>query len=300
MYMIDNLDYYKVFYYVAKEGSITKAAKTLSVSQPAVSQIIRQLEQQLEIPLFERVGKGIRLTTEGEALFSYVEKGYEQIRQGVRRLESMKNMEAGEIHIGASDMTLRFYLLNYLEVFHEQYPGIKVSVTNAPTPETLRRLQEGTIDFAVVSTPFEMQQGYKVWQVRKLQDIFVAGKNFEKYRGERMQLKQVSGLPLICLEKDTSTRKYLDAFMERNGICLAPEFELATSDMIVQFASRNLGVGCVVKDFAKELLEKEELFELTFNETIPEREMCLVINDKFLLSNAAKHMLDLLICVNCP
>lgn len=294
MKMIENLDYYKVFYYVAKEGGITQAARVLSVSQPAVSQIIRQLEQQLGIALFERAGKGIRLTTEGETLFAYVEKGYEQIRQGVRCLENMKNMEAGEIHIGASDMTLRFYLLNYLELFHEKYPHIKVSVTNAPTPETLNSLLAGNIDFAVVSTPFEMQKEYKMWQVRKLQDVFVAGRGFWEYKDKKMDLKQIVELPLICLEKNTSTRKYLDDFMEKKGLHLAPEFELATSDMIVQFALRNLGVGCVVEDFAREALDREELFLLSFDEEIPAREMCVVSNEKFLLSNAAKHMLELL------
>ena len=294
MKMIENLDYYKVFYYVAKEGGITQAAKALSVSQPAVSQIIRQLEQQLEITLFERAGKGIRLTKEGEVLFVYVEKGYEQISQGVRRLESMKNMEAGEIHIGASDMTLRFYLLQHLELFHEKYPNIKVSVTNAPTPETLNSLQRGTIDFAVISSPFEQQKEYKVWQVRKIQDIFVAGKAFEEYRDTCIDMKQIRDLPLICLEKNTSTRKYLDIFMEQKGISLEPEFELATSDMIVQFALRNLGIGCVVRDFAQEALSKGDLFELTLDEVIPKREICVVINEKFMMSNAAKHMLDML------
>lgn len=294
MKMIENLDYYKVFYYVVKEGGITPAAKVLSVSQPAVSQIIRQLEQQLEITLFERAGKGIRLTKEGEVLFVYVEKGYEQISQGVRRLESMKNMEAGEIHIGASDMTLRFYLLHYLELFHEKYPNIKVSVTNAPTPETLEGLQNGLIDFAIVSTPFEMQKTYRVWKRRKIKDIFVAGKRFEEYKDKKLELKRIEKLPLICLEKDTSTRRYLDAFTEEKGISLAPEFELATSDMIVQFATRNLGIGCVVSDFAKEALKKGDLFELTLDEVIPEREICVVINEKFQMSNAAKHMLDML------
>lgn len=299
MKMIDNLDYYKVFYYVAKEGSITQAAKVLSVSQPAVSQIIRQLELQLGIALFERAGKGIRLTTEGETLYAYVEKGYEQIKQGVRCLESMKNMETGEIHIGASDMTLRFYLLNYLELFHEKYPNIKVSVTNAPTPETLNSLKKGNIDFAVVSTPFEKQNEYKVWQARKIQDVFIAGKGFSRYKDKKINLEQMGEFPLICLEKNTSTRKYLDEFLEQKGIHLAPEFELATSDMIVQFALRNLGIGCVVKDFAVEAMEKGELFEVTFDKTIPEREICVVTNERFILSNAAKHMLEILFQIKC-
>lgn len=293
--MIENLDYYKVFYYVVKNGGITQAAKTLSVSQPAVSQVIHQLEKLLEVTLFTRVGKGVRLTTEGEVLFSYVEQGYEQIEQGVKRLESMKNMEAGEIHIGASDMTLRFFLLTFLELFHEKYPKIKVSVTNAPTPDTLGSLDGGTIDFAVVSTPFAEKNDYRVWKVKEIQDIFVAGKKYLKYCKNPMDYQELEKLPLICLEQNTSSRRYVDSFMEEKGIKIAPEFELATSDMIVQFAMRNLGIGCVVADFAKEAMESGELFEIPFEERIPKRHLCVVSNEKFMLSNAARNMLSLLV-----
>ncbi len=139
--MISNLEYYKVFYYVAKCGSVTKAAGELSISQPAVSQAVKQLERILGVSLFYRAAKGIKLTGEGQLLYTYVEKGYEQIELGVRKVRQMQNMELGEIRIGASDMTLQFYLLPYLEKFHEQCPNIKVVVTNAPTPETLTFLK---------------------------------------------------------------------------------------------------------------------------------------------------------------
>ncbi len=294
MNIVENLDYYKVFYYVAKEGGITQAAKKLSVSQPAVSQIIRQLEQQLSISLFTRVGKGIRLTAEGEVLFSYVEKGYEQISQGVKCMESMRNMEKGEIHIGASDMTLRFFLLDYLEQFHEKYPNIKVSVTNAPTPDTLNSLEKGNIDFAVVSTPFLQKEEYLFWQVKEIQDVFVAGKRFLGLQGKEIEYQKLEKLPLICLEEDTSTRKYMDQYLAEKKVQITPEFELATSDMIVQFALRNLGIGCVVEDFAKESVDSGELFVLSFKESIPKRQMCVVHHKKTMLSNAAKHMLSLL------
>ena len=134
--MVSNLEYYKTFYYVAKTGSLTQAASLLSISQPAVSQALKQLEQQTNAKLFRRVSKGVKLTAEGELLYSYVAKGYEQFLLGEERLKQMQNSELGEIHIGASDMTLQFFLLPYLEQFHEKYPGIKVIVSNAPTPET--------------------------------------------------------------------------------------------------------------------------------------------------------------------
>lgn len=76
-------------------------------------------------------------------------------------LRRMKDLETGEIRIGASDMTLQFYLLPYLEQFHEQYPNIKVTVSNGPTPETLEALYQGHIDFGIVSTPFETKQAGK-------------------------------------------------------------------------------------------------------------------------------------------
>ena len=129
-----NLEYYKIFYYVAGSQSITLAAEQLAISQPAVSQAVKHLEQALSCPLFVRTTKGVRLTKEGEMLYSYVQRGYETILSGERKLSEMLNLEQGEICIGASDMTLKFFLLPYLEEFHERYPGIRVTVTNAPTP----------------------------------------------------------------------------------------------------------------------------------------------------------------------
>ncbi len=291
--MINNLEYYKVFYYVAKSGSVTRAAEELSISQPAVSQALKQLERGLGTSLFVRASRGVRLTAAGKLLFSYVEKGYEQIQLGVKKVRQMQNLELGEIRIGASDMTLQYYLLPFLERFHELYPEIKVVVTNAPTPETLGFLREDRIDFGIVSTPFEQVEGLEVRSVREIEDVFVAGRRFIAYKNRTLDLQELEAMPLVCLEKNTSTRSYMDAFLLKNGVVIHPEFELATSDMIVQFAKRNLGVGCVVRDFAGELLEAGILFELRFNKMIPKRNMCVVRSTKIELSAAAQRLFDI-------
>ncbi len=291
---MNNLEYYKVFYHVATTGSLTMAAKELNISQPAVSQSVRQLETALGTKLFTRASKGVRLTGEGSLLYGYVAKGYEQIRLGEQKLEQMLNLELGEIHIGASDMTLQFYLLPYLEQFHEKYPHIKVMVSNAPTPETLRNLNENKIDFGVVSTPFDNQGGLQVTNVREIEDVFVAGRKFISYKNRMLDLQELEKMPIIYLEGATSTRSYMDSFLQKNNVYVRPEFELATSDMIVQFALRNLGVGCVVRDFAREYLEDGRLFELRFNMIIPKRHFCVVTNPKNPLSAAARSMLELL------
>ena len=292
--IVSNLEYFKVFYYVAKYGSVTKAAGELAISQPAVSQALKQLERQLEVPLFYRAAKGVKLTSEGQLLYSYVEKGYGQIELGVKKIRQLQNLELGEVRIGASDMTLQYYLLPYLEKFHEKYPEIKVVVTNAPTPETLNYLKEGRIDFGIVSTPFNEMADLKVTAVREIEDVFVAGRRFIQYKNKTLDLQELEKLPLICLEQGTSTRSYMEDFLMQNHVAIQPEFELATSDMIVQFALRNLGVASIVKDFAKDYVESGRLFELRFNKIIPKRRFCVVQNMKAPLSPASQKLLELM------
>ena len=191
-------------------------------------------------------------------------------------------------------MTLRFYLLPYLEKFHELYPSIKVTVTNGPTPETLSYLKDDKIDFGLISSPFENEEGYDFFPVSEIEDVFVAGRRFIQYKNKMMDFTDLEKLPLISLQGKTSTRDYMDSFLKQHGVNIHPEFELATSDMIVQFALRNLGVGSVVKDFALEYLESGILFELRFNQIIPKRQICVVTHNSRPLSLAASRLLEII------
>lgn len=291
--MAENLEYYKVFYYAAKNGSLSAAAAELSVSQPAVSQALKQLERELGAKLFVRASRGIRLTPEGQVLYGHIKAGYEQIMLGEKKLSSMLQLDYGELKIGASDMTLKFYLLPLLEKYHEQFPGIKVTVTNAPTPETLNLLREGKIDFGVVSTPVAQGQDLQILPVKAIEDVFVAGRKFIQYKNRMLDFQELEKLPIISLEGNTSTKKYMDEFLKKNGVELHPEFELATSDMIVQFALRSLGVGSVVREFASEFLEDGRLFELRFNKIIPKRQICVVTESGTTISRAAEEFLGM-------
>ncbi|MFA9378590.1 MAG: LysR family transcriptional regulator [Lachnotalea sp.] len=289
-----NLDYYKIFYFVGQLSSISKAAEQLAISQPAVSQSIKQLEKAVGTPLFIRTSKGVRFTSEGEVLYSYVKRGYEYIILGENKVKEMLNLEHGEIRIGASDMTLQFYLLPILEHFHELYPKIKVTVTNGPTPETLNIMQEGKIDFGVVSSPIAHKTGIHITTVKEIEDTFVAGSKFNDLSGKVLAYNKLEQLPIICLEGNTSTRAYVDSFLLGKGVVLNPEFELATSEIIVQFALRNLGVASVVREFARKYIERGELIELKFNERIPKRNFCIIMDENSPLSAAAQKFIDMI------
>ncbi len=289
-----DLEYYRIFYYVAKAGSFTRAGEELCISQPAVSQSIKLLESSLGSKLFVRIPKGVKLTPEGEVLFSYVQRGYEYILLGEAKFQKMLDLENGEIRIGASDMTLQYYLLPYLEDFHERFPGIKVTVTNAPTPDTLDYLYGGKIDFGIVSEPFDVKMEIEVNRVRKIKDTFVAGNRFQHLKGKILQYKELEELPIICLECNTSSRKYIDGFLKENDVVLQPEFELAMSDIIVKFAVRNLGIGCVVRDFAEDAIASGDLFELQFEQEIPDRHFCIITSSSNPISTAAMKLLHML------
>ncbi|MFR1759135.1 MAG: substrate-binding domain-containing protein, partial [Christensenellaceae bacterium] len=99
-------------------------------------------------------------------------------------------------------------------------------------------------------------------------------------------------LPLICLEGPSSTRTGLERFFQAHGAELTPEFELATSDLIVEFALRNLGIGCVVGDFAREALAEGRLFALSLSSEPPPRALYLVQDERFPLSLAARQLIE--------
>ena len=287
-----NMEYFKVFYYVAKYGSISAAARELHISQPAVSQALKNFEAEIGGSVFIRNSKGVTLTQEGQSLFYYISKGYEQMEIGVRKFEELKNLEGGTIRIGASDMTLRFFILPYLEKFCEEYPKIKISVTNAQTPKTIANLTQGAIDFGVVSTPVITSERLTVQPVREIQDIFVVGEKYKALAKTKQEYGILEEYPYICLDGKTSSKSYVDSYLTKQGIKLVPEFSLATSDMVLSFAKRGFGIASVVRDFAQESIDKGELFEVEFISRIENRQFAVVYDERQSMSIAAKQLLN--------
>jgi len=289
-----NLELYKVFYTVVRSGSISKASQELFISQPAVSQSIRHLETKLGGQLFFRTPKGIKLTPEGEVLYKYIAQGYNMILLAESKFSEAINLDAGEIRIGASDMTLKYFLLPHLEEFHKRYPKVRIKVTNGPSPETVASLKNGLIDFGVSSLPLLDDSAVDVINAMEIQDCFIANYKFGQLASKKTALSELLDYPVIMLEKNTSTRRYIDNFLSSRGISLVPEIELATSDLLVQFARRGLGISCVVRNFAEIDLENGSLFELDLVEKISPRQIGIIKLTNTPLSAAAVKFIELI------
>ncbi len=288
-----NLERYRVFYHTAKELSFSKAAEGLFISQPAVSQTIKLLEEELGGQLFLRTSRGVQLTREGEVLFKYIEQAFKLIETGEQKLADIHNLLSGEIKIGASDTLSKYYLLPYLKMFHERYPQVRIQVTNRTTPETVSLLKSGYVDLGIVNLPIEAEQ-VLIKKVMTVQECFVVGDKYKKLAAEELSIHELVKYPILLLEKGTNTRKFVDEYAARNGLILTPEIELGSIDVLVQFARIGLGISYVVRDFIQEDLNQENLYEIKVKEKIPQRSIGIVTLKDIPLSKAAEMFISLL------
>ena len=171
--MAVKLELYRVFHEVARMGNISAAAQNLFISQSAVSQSIKQLEEQLQVRLFSRSTKGVYLTSEGKLLQEYISHALGLIQSGEEKLAQSRQLLTGELIIGASDTVTKTYLLSRLEAFHRDYPDIRIRILNGTSHMVLDYLHAGQVDIAFASD----DQDPAVYDVRHCVDthtIFVA------------------------------------------------------------------------------------------------------------------------------
>ncbi|MCM3629652.1 LysR family transcriptional regulator [Paenibacillus glycanilyticus] len=289
-----NLEWYRVFYWIAKTGSLSKAAEQLHITQPAVSHTVKQLESALGGPLFFRTPRGVTLTAEGTVLLQYIEQAFLSVQIGEKAIAEMNNLNTGEIAIGASDTLCKHFLLPYLEQFHELHPGVRVRVTNRTTPETINLLKEGHIDFGIVSLPVTDKQ-INIRESTSLQDCFVGGRGYQSLAdGPPLSLEQINRYPLLLLEKGSRTRRYLDDYASSQGITFTPEFELGSVDLLVQFARSGFGLAFVIRNYVQEELGRGDLVEIPLTQPLPGRHIGIATLRGVPLSSATKSFLSLL------
>ena len=291
--MVAKLDLYKVFCQVAKSKSFSKAAKELYMTQPAVSQAIMQLEGELDIRLFNRTPKGVSLTNEGGILFEYINSAINLINVGEGKILEFKDLTVGELKIGVGDTISKYFLLTYLEDFHNRYPNLKFKIINGTTLELCNLIKSGEINIAICNLPI-YDPSLEVRPCKEIKDIFVCGEKYKNLSKEKISLEEIVNYPLIFLETNSNSRKYVEKFMLSKGIKISPEFELGSFDLLLEFARINLGIACVVKEFSKSYLEQGLLYEINVLEEIPNRNIGVCYLKSVPLSLASTKFVEIL------
>jgi Transcriptional regulator len=294
--MVKNLELYKSFYYVAKSGSLSRAAELLYISQPALSRAIKQLEEELGCQLFLRTSKGMQLTKEGQTFFHHIEQAFIFIEIGEGKLDAMQNLESGEVGIGVSDTLCKYYLLPYLQLFNLYYPGIKIQVICSETPGIIKRIKDGSVDFGILNMPVQDEQlAFK--HIMDIQDCFVCGEKYKHLAGKAQHIREIAKYPLLLLGQSSNTRRYIDRYLEQNNVRVTPAFELGNIDLLIHFAHHDFGIACVIRNFAREAINAGQLYEIKPVEKIAPRSVSAAWPADVPLSAAAR---KLVLSLNSP
>lgn len=272
--MNQTLSSYRIFYAVANTGNISKAAKELYISQPAISKSIQKLEDSIGVRLFDRSSRGVTLTNEGEILYSHVKTAFETLNQGEDKLRRSIALGIGHLTIGVSSTLCKYVLLPYLKDFIKEFPHINISISCQSTNQTLKLLEEGKLDLGLIGKP-DTLKNIDFYYLREIEDIFVATRNYLhnlKIRGvERQQILQNS--TLLLLDKENMTRQYIDDYFLNNQVMVQDTIEVSNLDLLIEMSKISLGVGCVIRDFVKQELKNGILVEIPLGIPIHKREI---------------------------
>lgn len=271
-----NFEYYKIFYYVAKYKNITKAAGVLNSNQPNVTRIIRLLESRLNCRLFIREPRGLRLTEEGERLYAHVEIACQHLLTAEEEMNCGEKECKGTIEIGVTETALHLFLLQTLHDFKIRYPEIKIKIQNNTTPEILKALISGKLDFAIITTPFQTSSNLRSETMLEFEEILVGGADYADVAEQGLTLKELRAYSLIGLGSGTATHTFYKSLFIEHQTDLELDMEVATSDLILPLIQNNLGIGFVAKALAAPLLQEMKLVQIGLDINVPKREIQMV------------------------
>lgn len=285
-----DLELYKVFYVVAKNKHMTRASEELHISQPAISQSIKKLEDQLGGTLFLRSNKGMELTEEGKMFYEYVKGALELIGNAENEFTSFKDLSKGEIKVGCSTTLTKLILMDALENFHKDYPNININIVNGLTSNLINDLKLGKLDFVIFNESNVKENNLYLEKIKELKQGFVYNPDY--YTDNVKTFSDLNKLPLILQNGESNSRKLLDYIALQEHVKLIPRMEVVSQELISEFANIGLGIGFVIIDLANRNFKN--LKELEINKTIPNINVYLALNKSISLTFASKKFIDYL------
>lgn len=268
--MQGKLEQYKIFKAVADSGNISATAKQLYISQSAISQSIKVLEDSLGVRLFARSKKGVALTKDGSTLYEYVSAALALIESGESRLNETKELISGELVIGSSNTLTDGYLLPFLSNYHKLYPGVKVRILNGTSKRVMSYLDTGVVDVAFVTTN-EKPEGYESYLCFRTHTAFVVSPDYPIDTAKEYSLSDIADMPLILLEKEAGSRRFLENCFLKEGLRLEPEIELASYELLISLSKIGLGVAGITKELSQEAIDSGTVKVLKLKNELPTR-----------------------------
>lgn len=278
-----NLNLYRVFYVCAKSKTFSEASQKLCISQPAVSKEIKELEKLLNVKLFHRDSKGLKLTEDGIKLVDYVDKSYNYLIAGQRIITESKDIDSGVIKIGCPSHIASFYLVKFVEEYRISHPNVLFQIISASTSELLKRLSEHKLDFIIDSSPVDIMQNMKIIELSSYDTCFVTTPDNLEY--DYKKHNYVMPLP------KSSMRKNLKYLLDKKDIHLNVVLEVETTDLIISSVNNKIGTGYVIKNAVEKELKNNELKEMKVDIKLPQIQLNLIYIEDY-LTNLPRYFIE--------
>ncbi|MBQ9120142.1 MAG: LysR family transcriptional regulator [Lachnospiraceae bacterium] len=289
-----NYELYKVFYYVAKTLSFSEAAAELFISQSAVSQSVKLLEKQLNQTLFVRSTKKVRLTREGEILYKHIEPAISLISRGENQLLNVSKSGGVQLRIAASDTICRYYLVPYLNRFHQTWPEVHIKIINGTSLRCAELLERNQVDLIIANSPNPaLNNNMTLCEVKTFQDVFVANPDYFPLEDRTLSLSELISQPILMLSKQSTTSAFLHNLFLQHSLELAPAIELSSNDLLIDLAKIGLGIA-FVPDFCVPKPAAQNLILLKTKEAMPERKLVAAYDSSLPLTESAGYFIELL------
>lgn len=288
-----NIELYRTFYYIAKEGTITKAADRLFISQSAVTQSLKKLEEQLGGTLFVRNKSGVKLTNEGQKLFNYIEKSIITLNNADNLFSQYMNDEIGTIRIATGSALGKLILSEVMKEFCVKYPKLKIETMNSKTKEGKEKLMKNEIDMLFVEGNLkDIEPSLNVIPLTKFKFCFYTTKEYLKSIGE-FNLENINNYTFIFPQKGTRRFDMLNNKLKDNGIEIEPKYMFSSANITEEIIKNGIGIGYCNELFIKEELKNGTYIKLDLGIELSEEEIAIVVKDIETASNATLKFIEL-------
>ncbi|MDD3048395.1 MAG: LysR family transcriptional regulator [Bacilli bacterium] len=279
-----DLNLYRLFYTTANSKSFTEASQKLNITQPAVSQSIKILEEYLKVKLFNRNSSGIDITKEGMALLYYVEKASNLLLTGNKMMDEFKNKEIFEINIGAPTHVGAYYLMNYLKIFKLKYPNVKINIIDKKTSEMIQMLEKKELDLLIdTDLTQNSDKDIKILKLKDLQGMFICNSSFEELSKKNIiSAQELILYPVILPNNNTATRKMIDSFFKIKNVSLNPIIETNSSPIAKNLIESGFGIGWMIYELVENEVKNGKLFKINVDVENVKIPISVAYREKFL------------------
>jgi DNA-binding transcriptional LysR family regulator len=244
-----DFDHLTTFLEIAKSGSFSRAGQKLYRSQPAVSAQIRQLEHEYGEKLFDRVGKSVRLTSAGEALFEYAQKLLALKNESLRAVADQASAPRGTLLVGANEATCLYVLPEAFAEYHKLYPSVQISIYRNFSRKVIEKVEDGSVDVGIVTLPVK-SPSLRTYSIFRDRLVLMVSPTNPLARHKSVRMSEVAEQPLI-FPKTGFMRQLLDKEFRPYRSQLRVTMELPSVSLIKRFVATGFGVSLISSAFAR-------------------------------------------------